>query len=142
MEQYQDEYHDMIALAKAYFQAFATAADVEEQLSSELDFFFPRFGQGRGAGEYAQLMRGLSNYWDRVDYDIDNFSYICAGANVVVEGTMSGHMPGGGSFRAHRFCAVLEIKGGKITRLYFYTDPDMAAQQAALVNWERTDAGV
>lgn len=142
IDHYQDEYHEMIALAKAYFQAFATAADVEDQLSPELEFFFPRFGLGRGAEEYAQLARGLSNYWDLVDYDIDNFSYICAGANVVVEGTVSGQMPGGGSFRAHRFCAVLEIKGGKITRLYFYTDPDMAGQQPPLVNWERSDAGV
>ena len=133
--EYQDEYHDMIAVAKAYFQAFATAADVEEQLSPELEFYFPRFGVGQGAEAYTRLARGLSAYWDRVDFDVDNFSYIAAGANIVVEGTVSGHLPGGVSFRGHRFCAVLEIKNSLITRLYFYTNPDMAEQQPSPVGW-------
>lgn len=128
MSELQDEYHDMIAVAKAYFQAFATAADVEDQLSPELDFYFPRYGSARGTGAYAELARSLSGYWDRVDFDVDNFSYIAAAANVVVEGTLSGQLPGGVSFRGHRFCAVLEIKNQQITRLYFYVDPDMAAQ--------------
>jgi hypothetical protein len=137
MDEYQDEYHDMIAVAKAYFQSFATAGDVEDQLSPELEFYFPRFGTGQGAVAYTQLARGLSNYWDQVDYDIDNFSYLAAGANVVVEGTVSGRLPGGITFRGHRFCAVLEIRNSLITRLYFYTDPDMAAQQPPPVVWER-----
>lgn len=137
MEDYQDEYHDMIALAKAYFAAFATAADVEEQLHPELEFFFPRFGVGHGAEAYARLTRGLSGYWDQVDFDIDNFSYIAAGSSVVVEGTSSGCLPGGVHFRGHRFCAVLEIKRQLITRLYFYTDPDMASQQPSPVTWNR-----
>jgi hypothetical protein len=134
--EHQDEYHDMIAVAKAYFQAFATAADVEEQLSPEVEFYFARFGVGQGAEAYARLARGLSDYWDLVDFDIDNFSYIAAGANVVVEGTVSGKLPGGVSFRGHRFCAVLEVKQNLITRMYFYTDPDMAAQQPSPVTWQ------
>lgn len=137
MEEYQDEYHEMIAVAKAYFGAFATAGDVEDQLHPELEFFFPRFGVAQGAEAYARLTRGLSGYWDQVDFDLDNFSYIAAGSSVVVEGTSSGKLPGGVTFRSHRFCAVLEIKHNLITRLYFYTDPDMASQQPALVTWDR-----
>jgi hypothetical protein len=132
-----DLYHDMIGVAKAYFQAFCAAGHVEDQLSPEVEFFFPRFGLGQGAEAYAELARGLSSYWDRVDFDVDNFSYVAAGANIVVEGTMSGQLPGGASFRGHRFCAVLEIKGGAITRLYFYTDPDMAEQNAPPVTFGR-----
>jgi hypothetical protein len=133
--EYQDEYHDMIAVAKAYFQSFATAGDVEDQLSPEVEFYFPRFGVGKGSQDYARLTRGLSNYWDMVDYDVDNFSYIAAGANIVVEGTVSGKLPQEVAFRGHRFCAVLEIKHGLITRLYFYTDPDMAGQNPAPASW-------
>lgn len=139
MDQYRDEYHDMLALARAYFQAFASAGDVEDQLSSDLEFYFPRFGVGRGAESYTKLMRGLSAYWEQVDYDVDNFSYIAAGSNVVVEGTLSGRLPGGVSFRGHRFCAVLEVKNNVITRLYFYADPDMASQQPSPVVWESHD---
>lgn len=136
MDPYQDEYHDMLALAKAYFLAFATAGDVEDQLSPELEFFFPGFGVERGAEAYARLTRGLSTYWDGVDFDTDNFSYIAAGSSVVVEGTVSGKLATDVSFRGHRFCAVLEIKNQQITRLYFYFDPDMASQRPALVVWE------
>lgn len=120
-----DEYHEMIGVAKAYFQAFATAGDVEEQLSPELEFFYPGFGVCQGLARYADFSRTLSETWERIDFDIDNFSYIAAASNVVVEGTVSGKLSSGETFRGHRFCAVLEIKQKAITRLYFYLDPDL-----------------
>lgn len=123
-----DEYHEMIGLAKAYFEAFASAGDVEEQLSPELEFSYPGFGVCQGLERYADFSRTLSASWERIDFDIDNFSYIAAGSNVVVEGTVSGVMSTGVKFRGHRFCAVLEIKQNSITRLYFYLDPDLAGR--------------
>ncbi len=121
-----DEYHEMIGVAKAYFQAFATAGDVEEQLSPELEFYYPGFGVCQGLARYAEFSRTLSTTWERIDFDIDNFSYIAVARNVVVEGTVSGHLSTGGDFRGHRFCAVLEIKQNAITRLYFYLDPEVS----------------
>ena len=121
-----DEYHDMIGLAKAYFQAFATAGDVEDQLSPDLDFYYPGFGEGQGTEQYAEFVRKLSANWPEIDFDIDNFSYIAAGSNVVVEGSFSGKLVDGRFFRGHRFCAVTEIKQDAITRLYFYLDPELA----------------
>lgn len=118
----------MIGLAKAYFQAFATAGDVEEQLSSDLDFFYPGFGEGQGTQRYAEFARQFSTTWQQVDFDVDNFSYIAAGSNVVVEGTFSGKLNSGEALRGHRFCAVLEIKQDAITRLYFYLDSRLAAR--------------
>lgn len=126
-----DEYHDMIGVAKAYFQAFATAADVEEQLSPELEFYYPGFGVCQGLSRYADFSRTLSATWERIDFDADNFSYIAGGGSVVVEGTVSGKLANGASFRGHRFCAVLEVKQNAITRLFFYLDPDLAAAAQA-----------
>lgn len=133
-----DEYHDMIGVAKSYFQAFAVAGDVEDQLAPDLEFFYPGHGLGQGAQAYARMTRALSDYWERIDFDSDNFSYVAAGHTIVVEGTVSGVLPGGVHFRGHRFCAVLEIRDLLIRRLYFYLDPDLGGQRPSPVDWSVT----
>ena len=118
-----DEYDDMIALVKKFFSHLIAGKDVSELISPDIEFFFPGFGVREGDAAYQQWSDDLHRGLKLLDFDVDNFSYIAAGSNIVVEGTKSGRLKDGESFRGHRFCAVFDIRSSLIERLYLYTDP-------------------
>ncbi len=118
-----DEYDDMIALTKRFFAHLIAKKDMSDMISPEVEFFFPGFGVQEGITAYEQWSKNLHSSLELLDFDVDNFSYIAAGSNIVVEGTKSGRTKNQEAFRGLRFCAVFDIRGSLIERLYVYTDP-------------------
>jgi ketosteroid isomerase-like protein len=118
-----------VAVVKEYFlRSDARRADVFDLLDDDIEFYFPKYGIGRGKREFARFGAVLARAMD-VYHHQDGLRFIENGNHVVVEGTSygsdaSGRTWRGGETPGGRFCSVSEIRDGLITRHYIYADPD------------------
>ena len=103
---------------------------------SEVAFYFPKFGVGRGIAQLGDLVGALGQVVGKMTHDMSRAVFVADGDRVVVEGVSSGELRDGrtwsaGETPAGRYCNVFEVKGGKIVRLFIYLDPDYGGDDDA-----------
>ncbi|WP_240978122.1 nuclear transport factor 2 family protein [Knoellia koreensis] len=128
------------AVALEYLKRLDRGEDFFELFDDHIQFYFPKVGLVNGIdatkeafGQVASLLKGIT-------HDYAYFNYVVNGDTVVVEGTSSGTTVDGVEFRAGvthagRWCDVLEIRDGRIQRLFVYLDPDYAGADTDRYPW-------
>ena len=118
-----------VLVVKEYFRRSDTRQpDLFDLLDDDIEFYFPKFGIGRGKKQFGRFGAALGRAMT-VYHDQDALRFIESGDTVVVEGTTYGHDESGRAWRGGqtpggRFCSVFEVRDGRITRHYIYADPD------------------
>jgi ketosteroid isomerase-like protein len=134
---------DNIEIAKQYFRRLDTGdPGLFDLFSDDAEFYFPKYGRGVGKGALGEIATQLGAQFAGIEHDIDSFRFITDGDHVTVEGASRGELKTGvrwaaGETPAGRFCNVFEIRGGLITRLHVYLDPDYAGAHEAAFLWGR-----
>ena len=133
----------MVAAAKKYFEELDGGRIPTELFAADVEFFFPKFGIGRGLDELGQLGMGLYSAGLRMQHHRDRLNYIVGGSHVVVEGATEGHDGAGHSWKGGetpggRFCSTFDFDDqGLIKRMYIYLDPDYTSADQDRFRWKR-----
>jgi ketosteroid isomerase-like protein len=118
-----------LAIVKEYFRRSDTRqADLFDLLDDDIQFYFPKYGIGRGKRQFARFGAVLGRSME-VYHDQGTLRFVESGDVIVVEGTTYGQDASGKTWRGGRtpggrFCSVFELHGGRIIRHYIYADPD------------------
>ena len=113
-----------------YFrQVDARDPRLPEMFTDDVQFFFPKFGSGRGKAALAQFGAHIGAHLDRLEHDIDGLVFTVDGDRIAVEGvergvTRTGQAWPDGVVSEGRFCNVFEFDGLLISRAHIYVDPD------------------
>ncbi|NPT53214.1 nuclear transport factor 2 family protein [Paraburkholderia elongata] len=129
-------------VAVAYFDRLDRGApELFELFADDFEFYFPKFGIGKGTEDFVACMTGLQGRLESITHYVDRSAVIVAGDKVVVEGLSSGRMKSGeewhgGVTAGGRFCNVFEIRGGLIERVSVYLDPDYVSEDTERFLWK------
>lgn len=129
-----------VAVVREYFRrADARQADLLDLLADDIEFYFPKFGIGRGKKEYISFSIVMAKRMT-VFHNQETLRFHDCGSTVIVEGESFGHDATGtewkgGETPGGRFCSVYEVTDGKIARSYIYADPDYASHHAEGFLW-------
>jgi hypothetical protein len=123
-----------------YVRMDAGREDVFEMISEDFEFYFPKFGCGRGRADLEKCTSALRTTIRSLKHDQDSFRFVEGADSVALEGlsvgeTVSGRQWSGGATPGGRFCCVFDFRGPLITRLYTYLDPDYGGEDAARLLW-------
>lgn len=131
-----------VAAVKEYFIRLDTGRpDLFDLFADDFQFYFPKFGVGRGKSELAELAQGLRTTIQSVTHDMDTLKFFAGTGFVIVEGTTTGlHVDGtkwlGGETPGGRFCNVFEFRDdGLIARVHIYLDPDYVGHDGGRFLW-------
>jgi hypothetical protein len=115
---------------RQYFRRIDAGEFAAELFAPDFQFYFPKFGVGRGPGAFLQLVRGLMTTVERIAHHPEDFVFIETGNKVAVEGTTEGSGINGVEWRGGvtpggRFCSIFVFDSqGLIERMHIYLDPD------------------
>jgi ketosteroid isomerase-like protein len=129
-----------VAVVKEYFRrGDARSPDVLDLLTDDVEFYFPKYGIGRGKDEFAAFATVLRE-WMYVLHDQSALVFHESGDHVLVEGTTYGEDRFGVKWRGGetpggRFCAVYELRDGRIARNFIYADPDYSSRNTEGFHW-------
>lgn len=130
-------------LVRQYFErGDAGSPDLLDLFSDNIEFYFPKFGVGRGKQEFGEFAAGLFGSLNHLAHDFEALHITECQHLVIVEGTTVGETAegiawSGGSTPGGRFASVFELSGGLITRMYVYLDPDYGSVDKARFLWGR-----
>ncbi len=133
-----------LAIARTYFSEVDAGRIPDELFAADFEFFFPKFGVGRGLQELREFAVGLVAAGLKVTHHRDRLSYLACGSKVVVEGATygndgAGQSWNGGETPGGRFCSVFEFNDqGLIQRMYVYMDPDYTGADRERFRWSRS----
>ncbi|PRY59280.1 ketosteroid isomerase-like protein [Knoellia remsis] len=135
------------AVALDYLMRLDRGEDFFELFDDNIEFMFPKVGVVRGIDATKEAFGRVASLLQGITHDGAYFNYVVNGDTVVVEGTSSGTTADGVEFRAGvthagRFCDVLEVRDGRIHRLFVYLDPDYAGADTERYPWLREGATV
>jgi len=118
-----------IAIAREYFlRADQGRMDVLDLFTQDTEFYFPKFGVGRGRDEFIEL--ATSTGVAKMMHRLDDLRLIVEGNYAVVEGTSAGTLNdgqtwSGGETPGGRFCSIFTFDDQlRIERMFIYLDPD------------------
>jgi hypothetical protein len=129
--------------AKTYFEAVDSGQVPDELFAPDFEFYFPKFGMGKGLDEIRECATGLWSAGLSVTHYLDRLTYLDCGSHVIVEGTTFGHDKAGnrwdgGATPGGRFCSVFDFnEAGLIQRTYVYMDPDYTGTDTDRIHWNR-----
>jgi hypothetical protein len=136
-----------IAAVNTYFREIDSGRFAAQLFTANFEFFFPKYGVGRGAAEFQELALGLGTVIRSSRHYIDKFRYVCVDDYVCVEGGsqgtyQSGESWDGAGFGGGRFCSVFHFDAaGLIESMHIYVDPDYVGEHTAgLDRWPRRRA--
>jgi hypothetical protein len=76
-----------------------------------------------------------------IRHDYDTLNFMPSGNFVAVEGTSKGRLAGkswaGGDTPGGRFSNVFKFRGGRISSVHIYLDPDYTGEDEARFRWGR-----
>lgn len=130
-----------VAALKAYFDKVDSGEFPSELFTPDFEFYWPKFGIGRGKDDFFELARGIQQARVSSQHHRDRLQYISAGDVVVVEGCTEGLSRDnvhwcGGETPGGRFCSVFHFDGqGLIKRMYIYLDPDFTGADTQRFLW-------
>lgn len=130
------------AIREFYIRIDAGRADFIELFTDDFQFYFPKFGIGRGKAEMQFCAAGLGGSMRSLVHNLDDLVFFETANAVAVEGTTSGETADGrvwsaGSTPGGRFCSVFEFDGDLISRMHIYLDPDYGSADEARFLWGR-----
>src|SRR5579864_3218892 len=132
-----------IDIVKSYFQEIDEGRFPDRLFTPDFDFYFPKFGVGRGPVEFGELAAGMVASGNKVGHCHDSFSFIETDRHVVVEGATRGTSSEGVAWKCcdttgGRFCSIFDFdEQGLIERMFVYLDPDYASADKARLYWKR-----
>ncbi|MEQ5840099.1 nuclear transport factor 2 family protein [Paraburkholderia acidicola] len=131
-----------VAAVKEYFvRGDAGRMDMLDLFTDEFQFYFPKFGIGKGKAEFAQFVQGLIGSLKSISHDIEALKFLEGHNFVVVEGTTEGVYGdgtswSGGDTPGGRFSSVFEFRDdGLISRMHIYLDPDYSGKDTDRFLW-------
>jgi hypothetical protein len=131
-----------VTTVKEYFRrGDAGRADLFDLFTEDFQFYFPKFGIGRGEAEFTELASKLLGTLKSISHDIGAMKFFEGPGFVVVEGTTEGEYGdgtrwSGGKTPGGRFCSVYEFReDGLINRVHIYLDPDYAGHDSDRFLW-------
>ena len=135
----------LIELTKAYFEQVDNERLPDELFTPDFEFYFPKYGIGRGLEEFREFASGLASAVHRIKHRRDRLKYIACGQQVFVEGSTFGADGDGNTWNGEettggRFCSVFDFTDdGFIRRMYVYLDPDFTSRDADRFYWRRAE---
>lgn len=128
------------ALALEYLKRLDRGEDFFELFDEHIQLYFPKIGIADGIEAVREAFAKVGSLLGGIKHDYAYFNYVVAGDTVVVEGTSAGTTVDGTEFRAGvthagRWCDVMEIRDGRIHRLFVYLDPDYAGADTERYPW-------
>jgi len=132
--------HEKIALAREYFiRSDLGRSDVLDLLHDDVEIYYPKFGLRVGPEALFELVKPFAGSLEYIRHDYDTLKFIPSGDYLVVEGTSKGKLSGtewsGGRTAGGRFCNVFKFRGGRISSLHIYLDPDYTGEDEARFRW-------
>jgi ketosteroid isomerase-like protein len=129
-----------VETTKEYFRrSDAQDPRLVDLFHKDLQFYFPKFGIGRGPESVMKMVAGFAGDLEAIEHDFSKYLFIARDPFVVVEGTTKGRMHGvsweAGVTPAGRFCNVFEFRDGLIARCHVYLDPDYASEDQPRFRW-------
>ncbi len=131
-----------VTTVKSYFiRGDAGRPDLFDLFTDDFQFYFPKFGVGRGKADFTDLATKLLGTLKSISHDIDAMKFFEGRDFVVVEGTTEGEYGdgtrwSGGKTSGGRFCSVFEFRDdGLIKRMHIYLDPDYAGHDKERLLW-------
>ncbi|RQR27554.1 nuclear transport factor 2 family protein [Burkholderia sp. Bp9142] len=131
-----------VTAVKEYFIRGDTGrADLFDLFTEDFQFYFPKFGVGRGKAEFTELATKLLGTLKSISHDIDAMKFFEGPDFIVVEGTTDGEYGdgtrwSGGKTSGGRYCSVFEFRDdGLIERMHIYLDPDYAGHDSDRFLW-------
>jgi hypothetical protein len=127
-------------IVRFYQQVDAGQLD-QDLFTTDFQFFFPKFGIGRGAKAFLEMVLGFGGM--RSQHHIEDLLFIEAGNFVAVEGTTHGADASGvewcgGRTPGGRFSSIFEFNAaGQIARMHVYLDPDFTGANQDGFRWRR-----
>jgi ketosteroid isomerase-like protein len=126
------------AVAAEYFKRLDAGGDTLELFHADATVTFPKWGTARGHDEIQALYRDLALYVRRITHA--PVRILEAGSVVVVEGHSRGELRGGAVWPnalpdSSAWCAVMDVRDGRIARYTLYLDPDFAIADRARYPW-------
>lgn len=123
-----------------YLRLDAGRADIFDLFSEDIQFYFPKYGLGRGKAELQFCSAGLGASLRSLRHNLDSLHFIEGTDGVAVEGltfgvTASGVEWRGGETPGGRFCSIFEFKGPLISRMHVYLDPDYSGADKERFLW-------
>ncbi len=131
--------------AKKYFEDLDNGQLLDTLFAPDFEFYFPKFGVGRGIEEFYECGAGLMGSMQGMVHHRDQFKYHVSDLTVIVEGTSHGTDKeglnwDGGKTPGGRFCNVFDFTGdGRIKRMYIYLDPDYTSRDKDRFHWKRAE---
>jgi hypothetical protein len=135
-----------VETAKAYFEKVDSGELPLALFTPDFEFFFPKYGVGRGPGEFREFAAGLWGAGLKSQHHRDELRYLASGHQVIVEGaTLGNDREGrtwdGGKTPGGRFCSVFDFNSdGLISRMFIYLDPDYTSLDEDRFHWKRASA--
>jgi hypothetical protein len=135
-----------IESAKAYFEKVDKGEFPFELFTPDFEFFFPKYGVGRGPEEFREFASGLWGAGFKSQHHRDELEYMASGRHLVVEGATvgsdaAGRSWDGGKTPGGRFCSVFDFSDdGLISRMFIYVDPDYTSLDTDRFHWKRDTA--
>ncbi|EHP41096.1 hypothetical protein OR16_21878 [Cupriavidus basilensis OR16] len=128
------------AIALEYFRRMDRGESVLDLFDDHAEFYFPKWGVAQGHAQIERLFQDLMGILASVSHDIAHANVIQQGDLLVVEGTSSGSLKNGETWRAGvthagRWCDVFEIRDFRIQRCYVYLDPDYGGNDVERYPW-------
>jgi hypothetical protein len=132
------------AIAIDYLKRMDRGESLLDLFDEQALVYFPKWGVACGRAEIERLFGDLSALFQELRHESEYYNYIVSGDTVVLEGTTSGVLRDGSNWRhgagyGGRGCAVMEIRGFKVHRLFIYVDPDYAGADIARYPWLSSD---
>jgi hypothetical protein len=124
-----------------YFRRIDGGEFAAELFTDDFQFYFPKYGIGRGPAAFLDMAGGLVGSLQRIAHLADRFALIEAGRTVAVEGMTEGAGADGTEWRGAstpggRFCSVFVFNdAGLIERMHIYLDPDYTGADKARFLW-------
>jgi hypothetical protein len=131
-----------VEAVKEYFRRGDAGDFAAELFAQDFQFYFPKYGVGRGAEAFFELASGMrQRVVKRSAHHVDELLFVEQGNYVVVEGTTEGtDVDGvewhGGRTRGGRFCSLFRFgSDGLIERMHVYLDPDYTGKHQTGFVW-------
>src|SRR5690606_12468650 len=105
-----------LELATDYFRKVDSGdPSLVDSMTDDVEFYFPKFGVGRGKAAFAELAKGLLASLRSIQHDLERMRFHVAGDHVIIEGVESGVLADGTRWPVEgrsegRFANVFERK--------------------------------
>jgi ketosteroid isomerase-like protein len=128
------------AVALEYFRRLDAGEDMSDLFSENSQIYFPKWGVARGRSEIERMWSEVGVLYRSIRHFTEYLNFVIGEHVMFVEGLSDGvagdgTVWAGGETHAGRWCDAMEIRDGRIERLYIYLDPDYAGADTERYPW-------